>query len=117
MRPGRKTGEPAPGEPAMTHRKLRIGAGLIAAAVAFAFATPALALPAKDNPPTDRFIVKFKDGSKEQGSAAARRTLIETAGVGQGLHLGATRRLAVGADLVVVDRKLDARAAQAFMRK
>jgi serine protease len=101
----------------MANGRNHIVAGVLAAAVACSFAAPGLAAPAKDNPPTDRFIVKFKDGSLEQRDAVARRRLVEAAGIGQGLHLGKTRRLAVGADLVVVDRKLDARAAQAFMRK
>jgi len=101
----------------MANGRTRIVGGLLVAIVACAFGASASAAPARDNPPTDRFIVKFKDGSREHDDAVARRRLVETAGVGQGLHLGKTRRLAVGADLVVVDRKLDAKAAQAFMRK
>jgi serine protease len=95
----------------------RIGAGVLAAAIACSFAAPAFAAPASDNAPTDRFIVKFKPGTNEQKSSAARKRMIDAAGMGQGLHLGHTRRLAVGADLMITDRKLDSRAAQAFMHK
>ena len=101
----------------MSNQSNRLGAGVLAAAIACTFATPALAAPAGDHAPTNRFIVKFKSGTSEQKSVAARKRLIDAAGVGQGLHLGQTRRLAVGADLVITDRKLDARAQQAFMRK
>jgi serine protease len=101
----------------VSNQSNRIGAGVLAAAIACTFAGSAFAMPAKDTAPTNRFIVKFKAGTSEQQSAAARKRMIDAAGVGQGLHLGQTRRLAVGADLVITDRKLDTRAAQAFMRK
>jgi serine protease len=95
----------------------RIGAGVLAAAIACTFAAPAFAAPAGEFAPTNRFIVKFKSGSNEFRSADARKRVIDAAGAGQGLHLGKTRRLAVGADLVFTDRKLDPHAQQAFMRK
>lgn len=63
----------------------------------------------------DQFIVKFKDGSTESASPAARQRLLDAGAKARGLRARQERRLAVGADVVRLDGRLDERGAQAFM--
>ena len=66
----------------------------------------------------DRFIVKYRDGS----SAALKSSLDKAAAAqpkknGQALAVGHLRKLAVGADVVKANRKLDRVEAEALMRQ
>ncbi|MGH8028428.1 MAG: S8 family peptidase, partial [Arenimonas sp.] len=101
----------------MAKQSNHLGARVLAAAIVCGLAGTTMAAPAQDNAPTNRFIVRFKADTNEHRSAIARQRVIEAAGMGQGLHVGKTRRLAIGADLVITDHKLNPKAAQAFMRK
>jgi len=69
----------------------------------------------------DRFIVKYRAGSTERadvGLAKAALTRIAAAGAGgKAVALGHLRRLAVGADVVLSNRKLDRVEAESLMRQ
>ena len=85
---------------------------------AFATQFDATGLSAEGN---DRFIVKYRSGSAEAADAknvqgALQRSARAGAG-GRGLALGHVRRLAVGADAVKTDRKLDRVEAETLMRQ
>jgi serine protease len=88
---------------------------LLAATIACAFAIPAAARPGDEG--YNRFIVKFKPQSVESHSASARQRALDNAGLGHGVHLGLQRHLAVGADLVISDKKLDHTAAKALLAR
>ncbi|MEL1265661.1 S8 family peptidase [Pseudoxanthomonas putridarboris] len=106
--------------------------GLAAAVVASLYALPAAAgrvdtsgLQAEEPEGFDRFIVKYRDGSSEAGSAASLTKSLNTAassGVakrnGRALGLQRLMRLAAGgADVVRADRKLDRVEAESLMRQ
>ena len=69
----------------------------------------------------DRFIVKYRAGSTERadvGLAKAALTRAAAAGAGgKAVALGHLRRLAVGADVVLSNRKLDRVEAESLMRQ
>lgn len=69
----------------------------------------------------DQFIVRYRDGSAERASVANARAALQRAaraGVGgKAVALGHERRLAIGADVVRVDRRLDPAEAEALMRQ
>ena len=71
----------------------------------------------------DRFIVKYADGSPQQRDAAVMRGSLNSAAnavpgaKGKALGLSHLRRLAVGADVVRSDRKLDRVEAESLMRQ
>lgn len=69
----------------------------------------------------DRFIVKYRDGSAERtdvGRAKAALSRAAAAGVGgKSVALGHLRRLAVGADVVRANRKLDRADAASLIRQ
>jgi serine protease len=62
--------------------------------------------------PADRFIVRFHKDAPERRDAAARQRLLDRVGQRQGVRLSHGRALAVGADLLRTDRKLDVHAAK-----
>jgi serine protease len=68
----------------------------------------------------DRFIVKYREGTAERtdsGKAKAALMRATKAGVaGKGVGVGHLRRLALGADVVKADRKLDRVEAESLMR-
>jgi serine protease len=102
---------------------------LLAAAVALAFAAPAATLAAGSAPthPTmqtmgprgerayDQFIVKFRDGTPEHGSAAARQRVLDGVAHRTGLRIDQVRRMAVGADVVRSDRHLGREEAKSLL--
>ncbi len=64
----------------------------------------------------DRFIIKYKNGTDQRGSASAVQSRLQRlAGAfpAKARHL---RRMGVGADVVTTERKLDIKDAKAFMR-
>jgi serine protease len=69
----------------------------------------------------DRFIVKYREGTAEgadTGKAKAALARATRAGIaGKGLALGHVRRMALGADVVKADRKLDRAEAETLMRE
>lgn len=71
----------------------------------------------------DRFIVKYRDGSTERASAASLDSALRSATravpakAGRALEVRQLRRLAVGADVVRSDRKLDRVEAESLMRQ
>ncbi len=71
----------------------------------------------------DRFIVKYRDGSTERASAASLDSTLRSAAravpakAGRALEVRQLRRLAVGADVVRSDRKLDRVEAESLMRQ
>ena len=98
----------------------------LAAATLLALAAPAafagqvnLAGLADGN--TDQFIVRYKSGSAERADvnrAKAAFGRAAAAGVGgKALGLAHKRRLAIGADVIVADRKLDRVEAESLMRQ
>lgn len=117
----------------VSKRRLRMHALASATAIAISSmcALPALAagrvdvsgLHAPEQQGFDRFIVKYRDGSSERGSAAALdRTLRSASSTipaksSRALGLKALRRLAVGADVIRSDRKLDRVEAESLMRQ
>ena len=65
-----------------------------------------------------RFIVRFHDGAAELRDSTRMQRVLDVAGRGTGgLSLRRVRHLAVGADLVSVDRPLDDAAAEMLMRQ
>ena len=101
--------------------KLRLQA--LAAATALALASPAAfagqlhAGGLRDGGTYDRFIVRFlKSAPEDKNNAALRRTL-DDAGRAHGVGVGHLRKLAIGADVIKLDRKLNRHAAEAFMRR
>lgn len=108
---------------------LRLSALGIATSLALAAGTASAAGLVLDSglrsqQPYDGFIVKYRDGSAERSSPrllqdSLQGALTRAAGSMRALsapRLLATRRLAVGADLVRFDRKLGQQDAQALMR-
>jgi serine protease len=65
----------------------------------------------------DRFIVKYQAKSTAQRVSAARQRSLDAAGRVQGLAVSQLQRMGTGADVVRTNRKLDHRAAQAFMNQ
>ncbi|RZA27354.1 MAG: peptidase S8, partial [Lysobacteraceae bacterium] len=71
----------------------------------------------------DRFIVKYREGSTERSNAASLDSSLRSATraipakSGRALQVTALRRLAVGADVVRADRKLDRVEAESLMRQ
>lgn len=71
----------------------------------------------------DRFIVKYRDGSSERASAAALESSLRSASSAipakssRALGVKSLRRLAVGADVIRSDRKLDRVEAESLMRQ
>ena len=88
---------------------------LLAAAIACAIASPVAAKPEAES--YNRFIVRFKTDSLEHRSASARQHVLDDAGRLLGVRLAHSRRLAVGADLVTTNRKLDHMAAKALIAR
>jgi serine protease len=87
----------------------------LALASALLFTLPTLAAPAGPPSGVDRFVVRFKEGSAEQASKSLRQHVLDDAGHRQGLRVNQLRRMALGADVIRVDHKLDAQAARNFM--
>ena len=71
----------------------------------------------------DRFIVKYRDGSTERASTTSLDSALRSATraipakAGRALEVRQLRRLAVGADVVGSDRKLDRVEAESLMRQ
>lgn len=106
----------------ITRRTLAAATAVVIASMA---AGPALAGKADTTGLTshgnDRFIVKYREGTAERADvanvkAALNRAARAGAG-GKGLALGHVRRLAVGAEAVQTDRKLDRVEAEALMQQ
>jgi serine protease len=64
----------------------------------------------------DRFIVQFREGSAERSQSQVRQQVFGGVGRSLGLRVAEVRRLAVGAELIEVDRKLPRAASEALMR-
>ncbi|QOW24764.1 S8 family serine peptidase [Lysobacter sp. H23M47] len=112
----------------------RLRQSLLAAATAVALSSAAFAAPAiaadagvanlatiQDGQPTDRFIVKYREGSAPQANIAKVQSSLDrvarTARSGNALGLHQVRRIATGADVIRTDRKLDRVEAAALMRQ
>jgi serine protease len=70
----------------------------------------------------DRFIVKFREGSVQRADAATLQTTLQQAAravpaKGRALGVDRLRRLAVGAEVIRTDRKLDSAEAESLMRQ
>ena len=110
----------------VSHRRMRMHALAAATAVAIsalaapAFAAERLNLSGRESGAQyDRFIVKYKDGTAERSDATkAKAALVRAtkAGVaGKDLALVHLRRMALGADVVKADRKLDRAESESLM--
>src|SRR5688500_3351709 len=116
-----------PMSPDRFQRRIRMHALAAATAVAIStLAAPAFAgkveLDGLQSAKThDQFIVRYREGSAERkdvGKAKGALHRAAAAGVGgKGLALGHQRRLAIGADVVRADRKLDRVEAESLMRQ
>ena len=71
----------------------------------------------KNDGSVDQFIVQFVPGSTAQANSAARQRFLDAKGREDGVGVELVHRMAVGADVVHTNRKLDGRAAQAFMNR
>ena len=69
--------------------------------------------------PTDRFIVKYRDGSAERTNPSEMQRSLHAAaaGAGNGVGLSHVRRIATGAEVVRASRKLDRVEAESLMRQ
>lgn len=117
----------------VSKRRLRMRALASATAIAISSmcALPTLAagrvdvsgLHAPEQQGFDRFIVKYRDGSSERGSAAALDRTLRSASSAipakssRALGVKSLRRLAMGADVIRSDRKLDRVEAESLMRQ
>lgn len=64
----------------------------------------------------DRFIVKYKSGSAEGRSASSVQPMLDRLAGGLPSRPHHSRRMGIGADVIITERKLSAREAKAFMR-
>lgn len=102
-------------------------AAATAVALSSMFAVPAMAAGKVDMSGLssaathDRFIVKYRDDSAERADVAQVQGALSRTGAvgiaGKALGLGHLRRLAVGADVVQADRKLNLVEAESLMRQ
>ncbi|RZA36496.1 MAG: PKD domain-containing protein [Lysobacteraceae bacterium] len=117
----------------VSKRRLRLH--VLAAATAMAISSmsvvPAMAagridlsgLQSPEQQVFDRFIVKYREGSSERTDAASLGSTLKSASravpakAGRSLEVRQVRRLAVGADVVRADRKLDRVEAESLMRQ
>ncbi|GAB3744390.1 S8 family peptidase [Lysobacter olei] len=69
--------------------------------------------------PTDRFIVKYRDGSAQRANPSEMQRSLHAAaaGAGKGVGLNHVRRIATGAEVVRASRKLDRVEAETLMRQ
>jgi hypothetical protein len=65
----------------------------------------------------DKFIVRFKPGTQERRQPAARAAAIEQLGRANGLRLAWVRRMSGDSDVIRAHRRLDRKAADAFVRR
>jgi len=102
-----------------TIRRSAFHSPLLAAAIALSFVAPAAlaAGPKKYDDTYDQFIVKYKDGSEQHRNTAARQRALDGVGHRQGLRIGQLRRMAVGADVIRTDRRLDPAQIKALIRQ
>ncbi len=114
-------------------RRLRLRALAVATTLAISSmcASTALAagrldlsgLQAPEQTMFDRFIVKYREGTSERNDAASLGSSLRSASTavpakaGRSLEVRQLRRLAVGADVVRADRKLDRVEAESLMRQ
>ena len=114
----------------LSSRRIRVHA--LAAATAAVLASTVIAAPAfaagrvnlaglQSSEKVQRFIVKYKDGSEPVTNAGTlQRSLSSaatTAGAGKALGIRSLRRTALGANVVVSDRRLDRVEAESLMRQ
>ncbi len=111
----------------VTQQRMHALAVATAIALSSMLAAPALAagrvelggLPSAEQ--HDRFIVKYRDGSAERANSAALQRTLDAAAArgsaGKALHLQHLRRLAIGAEVVRADRKLDRVETEVLMRQ
>ncbi|MDR6842954.1 S8 family serine peptidase [Pseudoxanthomonas sacheonensis] len=111
--------------------RLHVLASATAIAISSMCAMPAMAagridlsgLQSPEQKNFDRFIVKYRDGSTERASTASLDSALRSATraipakAGRALEVRQLRRLAVGADVVRSDRKLDRVEAESLMRQ
>lgn len=114
-------------------RRLRLRALAVATTLAISSmcASTALAagrldlsgLQAPEQTTFDRFIVKYREGTSERNNSASLGSSLRSASnavpakAGRSLEVRQLRRLAVGADVVRADRKLDRVEAESLMRQ
>lgn len=117
----------------VSQRRLRLRALAVATTLAISSmcASTALAagrvdlsgLQAPQQNTFDRFIVKYREGTSERNDAASLGSSLRSASsavpakAGRSLEVKQLRRLAVGADVVRADRKLDRVEAESLMRQ
>lgn len=106
-----------------------LAAATAAALTSAVFAAPAVAADAgvanlttlQSDQPTDRFIVKYREGTAPQANMAKVQSSLDrvakAARTGNALGLHQVRRIATGADVIRTDRKLDRVEAAALMRQ
>ncbi len=113
----------------MRQRTVSIAVNVLSTALAFcaaATASPAFAQAVdgnrlsldglQDGDSNDRFIVKYREGSRAQADSVVRTQSLQRAGTGARARVMPLRRLATGADVVTTDRPLDRVQAEAVMR-
>src|SRR5687768_5838658 len=94
----------------------------LAAALAVALVPPAFAGQVNtgglhEGGQYNRFIIRFATNSPEASSSVARQHVLDSAGRAHGVAIGHLLKLAVGADAIKTDRKLDKAGAEALMRR
>lgn len=65
----------------------------------------------------DQFIVQFEPGSQAFANPAARQRALAASVQGQGLAVSHLHRMGIGADVIKLNRKLNYRAAEAYMNR
>lgn len=65
----------------------------------------------------DQFIVQFEKGSQPFANASARQTALAASVQGQGLAVSHLHRMGIGADVIKLNRRLNYRAAEAYMNR
>ncbi|WP_193610913.1 S8 family serine peptidase [Paraburkholderia caledonica] len=87
-----------------------------ASTVPFALARKMNAGSIKTDSKTDRFIIKYKDGTTERSAANAVQLRLDKFASALPARAHRKRRMGVGADVVTTERKLNAEETKAFMR-
>jgi serine protease len=100
--------------------KLRLCA--LAAALAVALVPPAFAGQVNtggldEGGQYNRFIIRFANNSSEASNSVARQNALDAAGRAHGVAIDHLLKLAIGADAIKTDRKLDKAGAEALMRR
>ncbi len=105
----------------MTNQRRRSSVFWTCAIAALTGSLPALAgvnaTSLEANASYERFVVRFDGATPERRDVSVRQRLLDAVGLASGVRIIQLRHLAVGADVIATDRKLDRDDAQRLMER